>query len=102
MCHGPEQEQNSKTTCHCTHKIHCTCGGHRVITKMNNEKSAHEYKQRSAGRMWDLQFVATRYEFTTIPETSGGFHSHDINCAGNRTYNPSDYIIGFTIGHTAL
>ena len=40
-----------------------------------------------------LLFICTGSKFTTIPEAAGGFHGHDINRAGNDTYNPAGDVV---------
>jgi hypothetical protein len=65
----------------------------RIVAKKNNEKTAQQNKERSSGRVRDLEFKGTAYKLTAVPETAGGFHSEDVHATSNQAHDPTHYVV---------
>src|SRR6185312_7603448 len=70
MGYGPEKKKDGQAAQECTHEIHGPGCREGIIAKKNDKKAAHHHEKRGSGRVRDLQFVSTGYEFAAIPETA--------------------------------
>jgi hypothetical protein len=60
-----------------------------IIAEEDDEEAAHENEERCAGRVGDLESIATGDEFAAIPKAADGLHGQDVNGAGNETDDPA-------------
>ena len=86
MGDGPEQEEDGQAAGDSTHEVDAAGGGMGVVAEEEDEEAAEEDEEGGAGWVRDLQLIATRNEFTAVPETSGGFHGQYEHCAGDQAY----------------
>ena len=93
MRDGPKQEEDRQAAADGAHKIDAAGRGMGIVAEQDDEEPTHQNEQRSAGRVGDLQFIATGDEFSAIPETAGGFHSQYEDRAGDKAYDPARYPI---------
>jgi hypothetical protein len=73
-----------------------------IIAKQDDEETAHQDEKGSAGRMRDLQLIATGDEFSAIPEAAGWLHSKDKDAAGNYTHDPAYHVVHSVKIHITL
>ena len=89
MGNGPEEEEDGQAAAQGAHAVYGAGGGMRVVPEKDDEEAAHEDEERGAGRVGDLESIATGDEFPAIPEAAGGFHGEDEYGAGNKADDPA-------------
>ena len=52
--------------------------------------------------MRNLKFISTGSKFSTIPETAGRLHRHNVNCAGYQAYDPACNVVDTFKGHIVV
>src|SRR5262249_33696250 len=78
----PKEKKDRKTTGDRAHEVDTAGSCMRIVTEEDDEEATHEYEQRGAGRVGDLELIAAGDELSAIPEAAGGLHGHDKDGAG--------------------
>src|SRR6185312_11987484 len=87
----PKEEQNGQATGDRAHEVHSPGGRMGTITEQYDKEAAQQDKKRRAGWVGDLELIAAGYELAAVPKTAGRLHGHDIDGAGDQSYDPACY-----------
>src|ERR1700761_700380 len=102
MRNAPEKEEDGKAAADGAHKIHADRGCMGFIAEEDYKETTQENEQRSAGRVGNLQLIAAGDELTAIPERTGGFHGHHIDCTGDEPHDPANDVVYLVKTHWML